>query len=195
MDTTGCYASFFNRTVEWPHRTIADMTRALYFNAGHSSDKWCFTAETAADNHFTLHSALGISPYEAWYGTNPSIHHLHIWGCTINVHVPAPTKSESRVHKWYFMGFIKSRSLLDGLTLQKIPSNTLQQPDLMNIAHYFHPQIHNLLAPYYYILKHLTICHYQKLTIDLTDHPKLTHPPFTLHLSLPPIGCTLASCL
>jgi hypothetical protein len=83
------------------------MTRAIYFNAGHSSDKWYFAAETATDIYrLTLHSAPGISPYEAWYGTKPNIHHLRIWGCTVYVHVPAPTKSESRVHQEYFMGLL-----------------------------------------------------------------------------------------
>ncbi len=115
MDTTGGYASFLNGNVERPHRTIADMIRALYFNAGHSPDKWCFAAETAADIYrLTLHSALGISPHKAWYNTKPSIHHLRVWGCTVYVHVPAPSKSESRVVQGYFMGFTKSRSLIHG---------------------------------------------------------------------------------
>jgi hypothetical protein len=65
---TGGYASFLNRKVERPHRTIANMTGALYFNAGHSPNKWCYAAETAANIYrFTLHSATSISPYEAWY--------------------------------------------------------------------------------------------------------------------------------
>jgi len=115
MDTTGGYASLLNGNVERPHRTIADMIRALYFNAGHSPDKWCFAAETAADIYrLTLHSALGISPHKAWYNTKPSIHHLRVWGCTFYVHVPAPSKSESRVVQGYFMGFTKSRSLIHG---------------------------------------------------------------------------------
>jgi hypothetical protein len=74
LETTGGYASFLNGKVERPNCTIADMVRALYFNAGHSTDKWCYAAETAADIYYlTLHSALGISPYEAWYGTKPII--------------------------------------------------------------------------------------------------------------------------
>jgi hypothetical protein len=36
-------------------------------------------------------------------------------------------------------------------------------------------------------------------TIDITDHPTLAHPPFTIYLTLPPIGssigCVLTSCL
>jgi len=70
---------FLNGKVEWPNRTIADMVRALYFYAGHSPDKWCYAAETAVDIYrLTLHSALGISPYEAWYGTKPRIDDLRV---------------------------------------------------------------------------------------------------------------------
>jgi hypothetical protein len=39
LETTGGHASFLNGKVERPNRTIADMVRALYFNAGHSPDK------------------------------------------------------------------------------------------------------------------------------------------------------------
>jgi hypothetical protein len=89
LETTGGYASFLSGKVERPHHTIANMTRALYFNAGHSADKWCYAAKTAADiYHFTLHSAINMSPYEAWYGIKPNINHLRVWGCKIYVRVP-----------------------------------------------------------------------------------------------------------
>lgn len=55
------------------------MVRALYFNAGHSPDKWCYATETAADIYrYTLHNALGISPYEAWYQLKPRIDDLRV---------------------------------------------------------------------------------------------------------------------
>jgi hypothetical protein len=61
LETTGGHASFLNEKIERPNRTIADMVHALYFNAGHSPDKWCYAAETAADIYrYTLHNALGI---------------------------------------------------------------------------------------------------------------------------------------
>jgi hypothetical protein len=174
------------------------MTRALYFNAGHSPDKWCFAAETAADIYrLTLHSALGISPYEAWYGTKPSIHHLRV--CTIYVHVPKPTKSESRVHKGYFMGFTKSRSLIRWLD----PStNTIKHTTAARFdEHYTLLPSKNTLSPGSTLLHNNTPDQLSlpETIIDITDHPQLTQPPFTIHLSLPPlgtpIGCTLASCL
>ncbi len=71
LETTGCYASFLNGKVECPNRTIADMVRALYFNAGHSGNKWCYASETAADIYFlTLHSALGIIVAISWDSPN-----------------------------------------------------------------------------------------------------------------------------
>jgi hypothetical protein len=89
------------------------MVRALYFNTGHSPDKWWYAAETAADIYrLTLHTALGISPFEAWYGTKPCIDDLRVWGCTVYVRVPNPKKMESKVHRGFFMGFTKSRLLI-----------------------------------------------------------------------------------
>ena len=62
LETTGGHASFLNGKVERPNRTITDMDRALHFNAGHSPDKWCSAAETAANIYrLTLHSAVRIS--------------------------------------------------------------------------------------------------------------------------------------
>ncbi len=105
--------SFLNEKVECPNHTITDMVRALYFNAGHSPEKWCYAAKTAADIYsLTLHTVLGISPFEAWYGTKPRIDDLHVWGCTVHIHVPSTKKSDSKVHRGYFMGFTKSCLLI-----------------------------------------------------------------------------------
>ncbi len=60
----------------------------------------------------TGHSALTISPYEAWYGIKPSINDLHVWGCIVYVCVPHPKTSENCSICGYFMGFTKSRVLI-----------------------------------------------------------------------------------
>jgi hypothetical protein len=74
LDTTGGCNSWLNGLIERPNRTIANKARALLINSNHTSDKWCFAVEAAVDAYrMTAHSALRISPYEAWYGIQPSI--------------------------------------------------------------------------------------------------------------------------
>ena len=68
LESTGGYASYLNGKIERPHRTIANMVRAMLLNSGLPSNLWCYAAETAADIYrYTHHSALGHTPYEAWY--------------------------------------------------------------------------------------------------------------------------------
>jgi hypothetical protein len=113
LQTTGGYASFLNGKVERHHRTIAQMVRSLLLNSGLPSDLWCYAAEAAADIYrYTLHSTLGKTPYEAWYGQKPSIDHLRVWGCYVYVHLPDPKKLEHQVTRGNFLGFTKSRLII-----------------------------------------------------------------------------------
>jgi len=200
LETTGGYASFLNGKVERPNRTIADMTRALYFNAGHSPDKWCYAAETAADIYrFTLHSALGMSPYEAWYHKKPSIHHLRIWGCTVYVQTHSPPKSQPRVQLGYFMGFTKSRSLIRWLdpTTNTVKHTTSARFDELQT---YIPHT-TTKTPGTFLLEDTAIpptISPLEVSIDLTEHPFIDSPLITIYLHLPPIGqylgCTIGTC-
>lgn len=83
-ESTGGYASFLNGKIERPHRTIGQMVRAMLLNSGLPSNLWCYAAETAADIYrYTYHSALKMTPYEAWYGVKPHINNLRVWGCHV----------------------------------------------------------------------------------------------------------------
>jgi len=192
LETTGGYASFLNGKVERPHRTIADMTRALYFNTGHSPDKWCYAAETAADVYrFTLHSATNMSPYEAWYGVKPNINHLRVWGCTVYVRVPSPTKSESRVQQGYFMEFTKSRLLIRWFdpSTNMVKHSTAARFDEVNTTL---PNT-NDLSPGSLLLSNTPppTIKQPEVIIDISTNPTLESIPFTIHLHLPPIGTTI----
>jgi hypothetical protein len=73
METTGGYASFLNGKVERPHRTIANMVRAMFLNAGLNRNLWCYDAETAADVYcYTYHSAFMYDSLEGlvWYSAS-----------------------------------------------------------------------------------------------------------------------------
>jgi hypothetical protein len=66
LETTGGYASFLNGKIERPHHTLANMVRAMLLNAGLLSTLRCYAVETTADvYHYTYHSALDKTPYEA----------------------------------------------------------------------------------------------------------------------------------
>jgi len=74
LETTGGYASFLNGKIKSHHRTIGQMARSMLLNCGLPNNIWCFAAEAATDiYHYTYHSALQMTPYEAWYGTKPHI--------------------------------------------------------------------------------------------------------------------------
>jgi len=103
LQTTGGYASFLNGKVERHHRTIAQMVCSLLLNSGLLSDLWCYAAEAAADIYrYTLHSTLGKTPYEAWYGRKP---HLRVWGCYVYVRLPDPKKLDHRGYPWSLSWF------------------------------------------------------------------------------------------
>jgi len=103
LQTTGGYASFLNGKVERHHRTIAQMVCSLLLNSGLLSDLWCYAAEAAADIYrYTLHSTLGKTPYEAWYGRKP---HLRVCGCYVYVRLPDPKKLDHRGYPWSLSWF------------------------------------------------------------------------------------------
>jgi hypothetical protein len=113
LETTGGYAFFLYGKVERPHKTTANIPHALLFNSAQHPDKWCYAADTAADIYrFNRHSALGLSPYKAWYNKKPHTGNIRVCGCSVHGHFPSPSKSESRVQHGYFMGFTKSRLLI-----------------------------------------------------------------------------------
>jgi hypothetical protein len=176
------------------------MLHAFYFNAGHSPDKWCYAAETAADIYrLTLHSALGISPYEAWYGIKPRIDDLHVWGCTVYVRTPSPKKTDSKVHRGYFMGFTKSRLLIRWLdpttdTVKHACAVRFDKHDVP-LSSSDHPSPGSLL-----LRNDASIKIQQPPTeIDISDLPHFDSTIFSLTILLPPIGqylgCQLCTCL
>jgi hypothetical protein len=199
LETTGGHASFLNGKVEQPNRTIADMVRALYFNAGHSPDKWCYAAETAADiYHFTLHSALDMSPYEAWYQVKPRIDDLRVWGCTVYVRNDSTKKSESRVHRGYFMGFTKSRLLIRWLDPT---TNTIKHACAIRFDEHNIPLTSTDTPSPGTLLLQVdppTTIPSPEITIDIMDHPYLESAIFSLSITLPPLGlllgCDLGTC-
>jgi hypothetical protein len=197
LETTGGYASFLNGKIERHHRTLANMVRAMILNANLSSSLWCYAAETAADVYrYTHHSALDKTPYEAWYGHKPHINNLRVWGCYVYVRVPDPKKLDNRVIRGNFLGFTKSRLIIrywDPSTSTVKHAHAVRFDELNTRLNENDP-----LSPGALILSGTeTPTIETSTTVDITDHPHLDTPPFTIQLALPPLptflGCELST--
>jgi hypothetical protein len=171
----------------------------MILNSGHTPNLWCYCAETAADIYrYTLHSAINTSPYEAWYGTKPSISDLCVWGCVVYVKVPSPKKSEDHVTRGYFMGFTKSCLLIRWL-----------DPASRHVKHAFAVKFDEYCTPTsstdhvspgsLLLSSHSPpIVHLPEFTINVSDQPSFASPIFHLTVLLPsqdtPLGCTIMTC-
>jgi hypothetical protein len=96
---TQLFASTFemNGNIERPNRTIAERVRDLLTDSACLKKDWCYAAEHSADLYrFTLHSAIYMSPHEAWYGERYLATDIHIWGCRVLVPNHDTKKSDNR---------------------------------------------------------------------------------------------------
>ncbi len=197
LETTGGYASFLNGKIERHHRTIAQMVRSMILNSGLPSTLWCYAAETAADIYrYTYHSALQMSPYEAWYGTKPHMDNLRVWGCYVYVRVSDPKKLDNRVTRGHFLGFTKSRLIVRWYD----PStNTVKHASAVRFDENntrLYPT--DTLSPGALILSGTDPCLEEPISyVDIADHPHLGTKPFTVSLQLPAqdtgLGCFIST--
>jgi len=199
METTRGHASFLNGKIERPHRTISQMVRSMLLNSGLPDKLWCYAAETAADIfRYTYHSALGMTPYEAWYGTKPHINNLHVWGCYVYVRVPEPTKLAPCVTRGYYLGFTKSRLIVrwydpctplvkhaSAVCFDEYNTKLTESDQLSPGALILSGQQPSSIEP--------TTC------VDISEFSYLGTTPFTIQIKLPPknhyLGCSLGTAL
>jgi len=188
LQTTGGYTSFLNGKVDQHHCTIAQMVHSLLLNSGLPSNSWCYAAEATADIYrYTLHSTLGTTPYEAWYGIKPSIDNLCVWGCYVYVRLPHPKKLDHRVTRGLFLGFTKSRLIVcwyDPVT------KTVKHASAIHFdEHNTHLHESDTLSPGALILSGTTpTLPNPSLSVDISDHPFLSTKPFMVSVHLPATG-------
>jgi hypothetical protein len=66
-------------------RLNAHTTPLLILYSACTTKDWSYAAEHSADLYrVTLHSAIDISPHEAWYGERDLAADMHIWGCHVS---------------------------------------------------------------------------------------------------------------
>ena len=94
-----------NGVAERQNRTLKDMVRSMVSHLPESL--WGEVLKNAAYILNRVPSKeINKTPYELWTGKNPSIKHLHIWGCPIEArpYRPHERKLDSRTISCYFVG-------------------------------------------------------------------------------------------
>jgi hypothetical protein len=184
LQSTGGYASFLNGKIECPHRTIAPMVQAMLLNSGLPDTLLCYTTETATDIYqYTYHSAIKMTPYEAWYGTKPHINNLCVWGCYVHLHIPDPKKLDHRVTCGHFLGFTQSCSIVHWFD----PSTKIvKHASAIRFDEYNTCLTTSVtLSPGALILSGTEpIFSESTCSVDITDQPHLGTPPFPISLQL-----------
>jgi len=103
------YTPEHNGIAERANRTITEMVRCMLFDAGLRREFWGYAALTAVHiiNRLPGTTHNNKSPFEIWFGVQPSISHLRVFGGTAYRHVPAPTqrKLDRRARKCRLVGY------------------------------------------------------------------------------------------
>ncbi len=84
------YTQNQNGVSERKIRSIVEKARCMLHDASLGARFWAEAVSTAVYllNRSPTRALEGQTPYEAWYGSRPSLHHLRRFGCNAFVHVP-----------------------------------------------------------------------------------------------------------
>jgi transposase InsO family protein len=106
---TAPYTPQQNGVVERRNQTVVGMARSLLKSMGVPSRFWGEAVTTVVYllNRAPTKSVSGATPYEAWHGRKPSVHHLRTFGCTTHVKKigPGQTKLADRSQQMIFIGY------------------------------------------------------------------------------------------
>ena len=108
VQTTGPDSSSQNGKGERPHRTLATKTKCLLYTARLGMPFWCSAIVHATYLYNrTHHSAIDMTPIEAFTGFKPLCGHILTYGCTITAKKPTgrPTKADPNTYEGIFLGY------------------------------------------------------------------------------------------
>ena len=97
-----------NGVAERRNHTLMDMVRSMISNSKLSISLWSEALKTVVYILNRVPSkAVPKTPFEIWNGWKPSLKHLHIWGCPVEVRIYNPNlgKLDSRTTSGYFIGY------------------------------------------------------------------------------------------
>ncbi len=106
--TSAPYSPQQNGAAERMNRTIVEMARTMLYHAEHSKGMW---AEAVSHAAYILNrlptSTTGVSPYRRWFGKDPDLQHLRVWGCLGYAQVPQQrrTKLDAKAEPVRFLGY------------------------------------------------------------------------------------------
>ena len=194
---TGRSGSSFNGLVERPNRTIANSVRAKLINAGLPDKFWCYAAEDANFKlRRMLHTALTVTPYQAWNGTKPQYSDMKIWGCHVYIVDTdvTRTKLDNRTYVGLFMKFSATTKIIVYYNpkTQKFGRTSHAYFDELNIGTHKHLPTDSpgkRLVQQYPTLP--TDMEMTRIQSDISSLPILHQPAVTFEVYLPPID---ASC-
>ncbi|MCP4486859.1 MAG: transposase family protein, partial [Gammaproteobacteria bacterium] len=137
---TAPYSPQQNGAAERLNRTLIEMARTMLCHAQHSKGMW---AEAVSYSAYLLNrlptSSTGISPYKKWYGHDPDLTNVKVWGCLGYAHV-APHfrgKLDAKTEPVRFLGFDIGTKAYRVLLLNT--NNVVLRRDVVFIEDRFHP--------------------------------------------------------
>jgi transposase InsO family protein len=101
------YTPHQNGVAERMKKTLMDKARSILSGVELIKELWAETIETTRYlvNLFPSLALVDMTPNEVWYGKNPSVAHLKVFGCDAFVYVPKEkrNKLEKKVVKCIFI--------------------------------------------------------------------------------------------
>jgi len=97
-----------NGVVERRNCTLMEMVRSMINYSNVPLSLWMYALKSAAYLLNRVPSkAVPKAPYELWTGRKPSLRHLHIWGCPVEVRVynPHEKKLDATIISGFFIGY------------------------------------------------------------------------------------------
>ena len=95
----------YNGVSKRRNRTLLDMVRSMMSHTNLPASFWGYAIETAT---LILNrdptKKVNKTPYGIWYGKNPNLSYLKVWGCEAYVKCEALSKLEPRSEKYIFVG-------------------------------------------------------------------------------------------
>ena len=97
-----------NGVSERRNRTLLDMVQSMMSLTKLPLSLWGYALDTTK---FTLNRApsksVETTPYELWFGKNPKLLFLKVWGCNAYMKKFQPDKLEPKLQKCVFIGYPK----------------------------------------------------------------------------------------
>ena len=113
MEPTGSDSPHQNGKVERLNGTFGVMVRSLLYSSGLPPQYWSAALVHSVHLKNRLwHSALDVTPFEAWNGTQPDVSHLRVFGSLLTAKIPGhrPAKLDKHTYDGIFLGYEGSSS-------------------------------------------------------------------------------------